>query len=95
MRAIAFQLFVTILVFTAGASAQEVDKAASQLAKKLGQQASEHGSDTMTQPQPGPEMEKLVKTFAEISGYVVRQRQSARLHCYEVWGQVGRQPSGS
>ena len=79
MRAIAFQLFVTILVFTAGASAQEVDKAASQLAKKLGQQASEQGSDTMTQPQPGLEMEKLVKTFSGTWSIAIKIEPNERM----------------
>ena len=65
MRATVFQFFLTVLVCMSGAtSAQQVDKTASQPPKKSGQQLSEDRSGAATQPQPGPEIKKLVKAFS-------------------------------
>src|SRR5262249_37089288 len=47
--------------------------------KKLGQQASEQGSDTMTQPQPGLEMEKLVKTFSGTWSIAIKIEPNERM----------------
>ena len=79
MRATALQLFVTSLVFMSGASAQQVDKTASQLAKKPGQQLSEDRSGTVKQPQRGPEIEKLVKAFSGTWSIAIKIEPNERM----------------
>ena len=66
MRRTVFQLLVTILACnsTTPLPLHRMDTKAGQSATNSGQQSSEQGSSTSTHPQPGPEIQRLVKAFS-------------------------------
>ena len=81
MQATLLQLFLTILACTSAAmpAQQRVDKTASQSAKNSGQQSSAHRSGTAIQPQPGPEIERLVKAFSGTWSIAIKIEPNERM----------------
>ena len=68
MRATVFRFFLTILMCVSAATAQQrISKTASQPASKSGSPSSEQRSGAATQPQPCPEIERLVEAFQQHS----------------------------
>jgi hypothetical protein len=81
MRATVSQLCLTVLVCIASAAPaqQWVDTTAGQPATKPEVQSSKQRSDSATQPQPGPEIERLVKTFSGTWSIAIEIEPSERM----------------
>lgn len=81
MRATVSQLCLTMLVCipSAAPAQQRVDTTASLPASNSGSQSSEQRSGTVTQPQPGPEIQRLVKAFSGTWSIAIRIEPSERM----------------